>query len=396
MRQIKIRELYIGVYVLLAALVIRIYGYYFDSSSFLTEITIFSVCVFVLFSIIKMVHLKNCAYNPLLNISALFWIWSCISTMINIDNLSEFINNIVLQSFWFLFLIFFTYYSSDLYFKDMRHIKNICSAALIVFGLAYIFWCIFEDKKIIAGAINSVYYCLLLLPIVFIQKNKILIIFSLIITLLAVLMSGKRTAFIALVLALFIPFLFIGRNRKLKLKNIAFFVFLLFSTVAAYNIIRNTFEITIFNRFQTLIEDEGSGRLEIYKEVISGFNDSTIWGKLFGHGFNGVSTDRLALIGTGNLTATSAHNDFLEVLYDYGVFGFLLYIAMTVRLVTIALQLKKINIDYFRMYLSALIIFIIMSMFSHLIIYPTYIVFLLIYFSWGSSIVLKEKSTIKT
>ena len=383
----KIHELHIGLFVLLVSFFVRIYGYLFGTPNHLVfELTVFGAFVFALFSIVKMFRLKNCAYNPLLNVATLFWIWSCFSTMINMTDISSLLYDLVMQSFWFLFLLFFTYYSGDLHPQKMHFVIKICTAFMVVIGFIYIFWMFYGGNTLVSGALNSVYYCLLLLPVIFVQPNKFLMIFSAVVVFLAVLMSGKRAAFIAFVLALFIPILFLADKRKYKLNRILFLIFLMLLFIGIYYFITSIFNITLFERLAMLSEDGGSGRLDIYRQVLTGFKESSLVEKLFGHGFNGVAINRIVWSvdeWTGVTSTSSAHNDFLEVLYDYGLIGFLLYMLMIIRMLKFAFHLRKKNFDCFKMYLCALIIFITMSLFSHLIIYPTYTTFLFIFLSWG-------------
>ena len=73
--------------------------------------------------------------------------------------------------------------------------------------------------------------------------------------------------------------------------------------------------VNVTNRFEAMNEDEGNGRLDIYSDVFVQYLDSDLFSQLFGHGYNMVSVV---------LKGPSAHNDFLEVLYDYGIIGFII------------------------------------------------------------------------
>lgn len=386
-----------GCMVLLASFLIRIYGYLWGTpNAYVFETTTLGVAVFLLLAFFKMYRLKNIAYHPFLNAAALFWIWSCISSVVNMQGISNLIYQLIMQSFWFFFFLFFTYYSGRLYPKDLFFINRFCIAALLAIGIVYIYWIFSDGNVYVSGARNSVYYCLLLLPILFIQRNKAVIVSSVVVSFVAIILSGKRAAFIALVLALLIPVFFFTDKKKRGIKQILALILLIVVLIAAYYYVTSVYEITLFERLGMLTEDGGSGRLEIYKSVLEGFGESSFFQKLFGHGYNGVASDAVIVKVNGwdtSLTATSAHNDFLEVLYDYGILGLILYIAMIIRMFRFAIRLKKIDFHYFRMYLSAMIIFLTMSMVSHLIIYPTYIAFLLMFFSIGSSVVMKKEGT---
>ena len=128
-------------------------------------------------------------------------------------------------------------------------------------------------------------------------------------------------------------------------------------------------------RVENLEEDEGSGRLERYKDVLRLLRDEDNRGKIvLGHGYRTVE-DSLG-------ESSSAHNDFLEVLYDYGIIGLLLFVLFHLALIKRVLYLRKIESEFMEGYAVSYAIFFIMSMVSHLIIYPTYFIFLTSY--WGA------------
>ena len=82
---------------------------------------------------------------------------------------------------------------------------------------------------------------------------------------------------------------------------------------------------------------------------------------------------------------TSAHNDFLEIVYDYGIIGLILYVLFLGNMIKNLFKLYVNRSRYFSMALSATILYLVVSTSSHLIIYPTYIVFLLLFMSVASN-----------
>ena len=135
--------------------------------------------------------------------------------------------------------------------------------------------------------------------------------------------------------------------------------------------------ITIIERMQSLQEDGGSGRTTTYALVWKAFKDSNIVKQVIGHGFNAVYLDRISI--------SSAHNDFLEVLYDYGVIGLFFYVLLLFSFIFEAVKLRKARCKSFAAVTAAILIYITLSCVSHLIIYPTYNVFLLFTISVGFS-----------
>lgn len=392
---INIKALYIGCILLSLYFFTRVYNYLFEEIGVILMLLMWVTAGMLLFmAIIKLCSFKNIFYDPLLNACVLFWIWTVISTILNMTGITSFINDFVTLSFGFIFLLFFSYCTRDLGDKDIEFVKKFSAFFLIFVSIVYISWIVSGGDVTVSGALNSVYYVLLLLPIVFIQKNKLLIALEIVALFASVLLSGKRTAFIVLIAALILPIvLSLKKGEGKKGRQVLLLILIIALLFITYNYLSSVFDITLFERFEDIGEDEGSGRLTIYKEVIEGFGNSSFLEKLFGHGFNGVANDGVVMFRPDwatSVSATSAHNDFLEVIYDYGIIGLLFYIVIIVKLIKNAVALRKINMDYFKMYVSAIVTFLLMSMFSHLIIYPTYVAFLWMFFSLGSSKLIKK------
>jgi O-antigen ligase len=92
-----------------------------------------------------------------------------------------------------------------------------------------------------------------------------------------------------------------------------------------------------------------------------------------GLGYNAVALSSSAF--------SSAHNDFLEIIYDYGFIGLILYILFIIKIVKYNIILYKDSSIYAEGFSVSIILFLVISMFSHLILYQTYFFYLLIY--WG-------------
>lgn len=150
----------------------------------------------------------------------------------------------------------------------------------------------------------------------------------------------------------------------------------LFSALIVYNVygyLSARVEINIFNRLETLSEDGGSGRDLIYKSVISKIKGFSLWECIIGHGYNGVFL-------TSDI-GTSAHNDFLEIIYDYGFTGIAIYLAMILRIIGLTIKKFRTNTTMALAGMTCLVMFLFMSMFSHLLLYPTYFMYFIVFWS---------------
>ena len=85
--------------------------------------------------------------------------------------------------------------------------------------------------------------------------------------------------------------------------------------------------------------------------------------------------------GVVNIIGGTAHNDFLEVFFDFGIIGFIVYLNIYINLFKKYYYMRKSNYKYSSQYLVSIISFLVMSMFSHVIMIPTYMMFICLY--WG-------------
>jgi len=274
---------------------------------------------------------------------------------------------------------------------ELRHTdRNNTTMEKTLFFAFCVFLVLFMLDMIRSGTehnafVNNVYYLLVFVPISFSwTRNRF--VFTLVLSAVSVLVSGKRTAFIALVCAIIIPLLFVvfKKSNRNKILALLAFIVALVGVLLALDWINEAFDIALFERFESIGEDGGSGRIDIYQRVWNEFKSSSVIQKLFGHGYNAVANDKITYsYSSGASIATSAHNDFLEILYDYGLFALVFYVLFLLSLFSVSRRLYKTNNKYANTFLSALIVFVIMSSTSHLILYPTYIVMLFFAFACG-------------
>lgn len=235
------------------------------------------------------------------------------------------------------------------------------------------------------SASNVVFYVALMSPFFFLinnERKKIILFF---LGYLCVLISLKRSAlvFYSVILIMFYYY----NYGKISVKNIpksilVVFISLLFA-ISGFLFIENQTGNVITERISNISQDNGSGRFEIFDIVLDNFLDNkTFEEKFFGSGHDAVRKEGIVL---ENGIALSSHNDYLEVLYDYGYIGLFLYVLLIINFFRISLKVKKVNQHIFYCSISALIILVIMSFASHLVIYPSYFAFLVIPWALASA-----------
>lgn len=211
------------------------------------------------------------------------------------------------------------------------------------------------------GAVADVYYVLGLYPLALIcSKHKYV---PSLICGMAVLLSGKRLGIVLFVLMLSAYYLFIAIQQK-KLKRLfgLMFVVIVFFGIALY-IGANYNEYLWYRLEHMLYNNDSSGRNTIWLQVIELLEGSNIKYIIFGHGDGSVT----------RLLGTHAHNDFLEIFYDFGFFPVVFYVLFYIRCVVELIDMLKNKYKHAIVFAISILFSIGVAMFSFYYIMPTYI-----------------------
>lgn len=142
---------------------------------------------------------------------------------------------------------------------------------------------------------------------------------------------------------------------------------------AGFLFVAQSFQLEILERFLSLSQDGGSGRNEIWASILLHYFDGTTTQRLFGRGFQAVTELKL----TGR--AILAHNDYLEILYDYGIVGLLLLLAWLVQLAYLYRRAWTAKLTILPSYTYALCCVLFLSVFSYLFIQSDLMLFMAFY-----------------
>lgn len=239
-------------------------------------------------------------------------------------------------------------------------------------------------------ATNFVFYISLLMPFLFFYKGKkMLILFSL--CALVSMLSFKRSAFIILLLigVLFVYYNYIKtKNRNGILKPIAG-VLVALAFIGAFAYLDRSNGGFFSERIKSVSDDEGSGRVGIYEIVMWNYSKLDSSEKLFGIGFNGVMDRQWVAFSAENVV--SAHNDFLEMLCDFGIIGSALYLIIILCMFRNVVRSVQISNSFFRANFASLLIFFVMSGVSQLFLYPTYFAYIVAVWALTQSILSHER-----
>lgn len=273
-------------------------------------------------------------------------------------------------TFWCAnFLFFYTITSCYPEYKYMiikRMVFLVCVAILS-------YWYVFNSRLFLFGfvgdGVNISYFLVAMTPwILLIRDDKRLLkITLLIICAISVLASVKRTAIIAFILILIIYLVF-SNSKRISFKRMFSIVAVSILSVFVFFYINQTFlDGSVTNRF--LLFYDGMGKRDEIKEVaISLYYHSDTFSQLFGHGYNKLIDD--------SPLGLSAHNDYIETLYDHGAIMLVLEIFIVIGLCKYAIKLLKNGDEMFCTFASSVIIFGVMSYASHMLLYPYYFIYI--------------------
>lgn len=242
------------------------------------------------------------------------------------------------------------------------------------------------NQKYFTPSISCAYFSLFLLPIALTAKKYIEKICFSIICLIPVLLSEKRTGFLVAIIGILVYlYLELKSSKQNKLERFLRCIIVLgIITILTFFIIE-ILDVQIFERLEKIKEDEGSGRVEVWRVTWNMIWDSSAIDILIGHGYNAVLEESPLVL--------SAHSDFLEVLYDFGIIGFIAYFGFIYVIIKRAIHEYKSNGLYGSVFLTSIAMVLVFSFSSHLIVYPSYFLYVCMY--WGLFIGIEEQKNKK-
>ena len=185
-----------------------------------------------------------------------------------------------------------------------------------------------------------------------------------------IILSYKRTALIAFIIILLYVAYRIGKDEekstKESLKNVLLFVLIIAVLLFIYNFILSRYSnINWLERLGDLSEDGGSGRTDRWNEFFVDMQNSSFIQVVFGHG----------------VVYPYYHNDLMQVIYNNGLIGCVLYVALCVYLIVLLFRMSKSNYKYTTAYGASLIIFFFNSAVGQVIVVHTWFLQMAVF--WG-------------
>lgn len=308
--------------------------------------------------------------------SVAFSIAAIASSFLNVENLSlQFIYNLAIVPYFFIIMSMFY----NLSYTHGERAVSMPTYAFTFFVLVfYVSFVLAGNRRLDEEAfvVADVYYALNMLPLLFISKNKFLRYSAIASVGVALVLSGKRTGFIALALGLFVFYIvsaYNSRTLREKKKNIMSMLIVSFIVVIVFNYVSTRFELDFFERLQDAFNEGESGRQEIWGYIIADLRTSSIIELIFGHGLKSVPI----LIGKKNALA---HCDFLEILYDFGILAFIFFVMFWILIIKKCVKMIRERSCYAPIFSFMLVIALMLSMFSNYAIDATFITYCMITF----------------
>lgn len=211
-------------------------------------------------------------------------------------------------------------------------------------------------------------------PFIFLIRKKLLKNALLFFVIVALVVSLKRTALLAVGILLFTSvlanYLTIKKWPRLTARSAGAFILTLIGTAFAFTkISQNENLIASYERAMVRlgnsISDGGSGRTSIWADSMSIMYDASFWKNIFGHGFGWFHDNSRSL----GFTVESLHNDLLDFWVSFGALGVVIYLTLIGRLGYLAIFVAKKSPDHAAFATSSVLIFYTYSLFAGIFYY---------------------------
>jgi O-antigen ligase len=316
-------------------------------------------CAFVLF-----LNCKGKQYSKIFIICILWLLIMPLILLYNKGSVGDYINTLLWPLLFeanYLFIV-----------NKKGRIKTLVLIVFFVwlFGLYYF---LFEGFSV-ERQTNTIFYAFIPLPFFLLFKSRNMQIVILLLFTFLVLLSMKRSAMLAMAL-IWIMFFFILYFKGDKRKKGGICVVTILASILSYYIFQSVDKSVggeLSERVNTE-ETENTGRPLIWATTWVMIHDCSPQQLILGNGHYGVKRD--------SFLELSAHNEYLETLYDYGIIVFVIYLYFIALLVKKCVCFYKSNSVFLIPYITSLCIFFSITMVGHLLLYTSYFNLLILFWS---------------
>lgn len=322
-----------------------------NSDRTIVHIALICLTVYLLAYII--LHVRRVPKSGVLCVLFLMAVWIFLTSMLNGAALWTLLVQMNMSVLWVLSFLFFWFYTGDK-IENGKRIQKFCGLLTILYlgATAYYSATTLQQYGHFV-AMNVVYYSLAILPWFFADIDNRERSIRWIIATATVMISLKRGAIIALPV-MYICEMFEKGKQNHNGKKIAKLLLMGSLFVAAFFVADQVTDGFMSHRFSKEGLEGGSGRIGFYMMAINAMKQRNAFQLLIGGG----AGSSVALIGTG------VHNEWLEMLFSYGLIGLMLYTALIVSFITTTVRIYKTVPKYGPCCLMSLGLYLILSMVS--------------------------------
>jgi hypothetical protein len=312
-------------------------------------------------------------WKPLPVISVLFACWMIINLLLLVGVYPLGIRKVFTWLGGLLF--FYLYVDGDL--KKLKQVAFFMTCAIVPLGIvANVF---VQRTAQMKGeefvVINQVYNVLPLLPWCFVFRSRLIQLVVAVGMAGIVGISAKRGAFIAFSLMMFAMLmtsaLVRGRLLSAIMRGIQMFIVGVFG-LGVLLFVDHSRGGAIYYRVMNIGVDKGTGRLDIYYIIIENIKNFSAAEMLMGAGYYSSA------MTTGK---SGAHNDWLEVMHDFGLIGLLLFTLINLSLIVYWYRLVRAKNDLAVPLIGFYVLFFGLTMYS-IILSAGYFIFITA--AWGA------------
>lgn len=292
----------------------------------------------------------------------------------------------IYQPLQILFPVFFFLFSTAIANKS-DELRDFFSTWIIVGMLIVAYFFLLNWRFVNAGGeyhMGTAYWILYFMPILLYTPHKWLRYAGLVLVGAVLFASFKRGGILAfgcgLFAYLFVKEVLIGR----KISKMMYFIIALIALVLVFLVVDNAMGNVFSERFLNIKNDGGSNRDQVWATTWQMIQQSDFENLLFGHGYCTVLKD--------SPLGLSAHNDFLESIYDFGLLGSLFYLMLHISLIRQIIRNIRLRNPEAAIMAFTYAFFLVFSLVAIVIIYP---LFALMGLSWGIGCASERKALSK-
>ncbi|MEK5382448.1 O-antigen ligase family protein [Niallia sp. FSL W8-0635] len=165
--------------------------------------------------------------------------------------------------------------------------------------------------------------------------------------------TGARTSFITLLIILVFNYFLRSRDKirtVLRISIISFLLLIVFKVSESLLMTTRIFNMSYGNQYTDQI-NSFEWRILRWYDGLAAFNDFPGIYKIFGHGWQS------SRIFSERFVGFSMHNEYIRMLVDFGVIGFIVYVSLIIFLVYISFKNFRIE-GYYSLFLISVVVMI--------------------------------------